>query len=253
MRRIVRVVVGALLHSLLACVCEGMVWGDIRGPPRLKAVDAPPKHALTAATTQTQGYVVREKLFSISGEDFTIETEEGRAAFDVVGSNKVPFGIGGFVLDKLELYEAASAAKKLCGSIERRAVAMATAYDVYDSRGTCVCKIERDVVSLTPSYKFFYEAENDGNPHYRACGSFSQRCYDVYGRDGSEVATIGRQLFELLPDTMDTYHVRCAKGVDPAAILALALVIDEDHDETDAKRERDAAEDDTGGKLFGLF
>lgn len=47
---------------------------------------------LTPATPATQGYVVREKLFSISGEDFSIETEEGASAFDVVGSNKVPCG-----------------------------------------------------------------------------------------------------------------------------------------------------------------
>ena len=68
---------------------------------------------------------MREKLFSISGEDFRIETEEGAPAFDVVGSNKIPFGIGGLVLDKLELRVAGG---PLCGSIERRAVAMATAY-----------------------------------------------------------------------------------------------------------------------------
>ena len=58
--------------------------------------------------------------------------------------------------------------------------------------------------------RFFYEAENDGNPCYRATGSFSQRDYDIYARDGSEVATIGRQLFELLEDRADT----CFRRVD---------------------------------------
>ena len=76
---------------------------------------------------------------------------------------------------------------------------MATTYDIY-LKGDCIAKIEKDIVSLTPSYKFFYEAENNGNPCYRATGSFSQRKYDIYARDGSEVATIGRQLLELMPD-----------------------------------------------------
>ena len=171
--------------------------------------------------------------------------EGGGRAFDIVGSNKVPFGVGGFVLDKMEL----KASGKLCGSIERRAVAMATAYDIY-LKGDCIAKIEKDIVSLPPSYKFFYEAENHGNPCYRATGSFSQRKYDIYARDGSEVATIGRQLLELMPDRADTYHGKCAAGVDPAAIIALALVIDEDHDEKDAREKKKREEEQKGGGIW---
>ena len=156
---------------------SAMVFSDFNPlGPKLKA-QTPPKYALTAPTTSTQGYAVREKMLSISGEDFYVEREGGGRAFDIVGSNKVPFGVGGFVLDKMEL----KAGGKLCGSIERRAVAMATAYDIY-LQGDCIAKIEKDIVSLTPSYKFFYEAENNGNPCYRATGSFSQRKYDIYAR-----------------------------------------------------------------------
>ena len=235
--------------ALLAVQCTAMVFSDFNPlGPKLKS-QTPPKYALTAPTTSTQGYAVREKMLSISGEDFYVEREGGGRAFDIVGSNKVPFGVGGFVLDKMEL----KADGRLCGSIERRAVAMATAYDIY-LKGDCIAKIEKDVVSLTPSYKFFYEAENNGNPCYRATGSFSQRKYDIYARDGSEVATIGRQLLELMPDRADTYHVKCAAGVDPAAIIALALVIDEDHDESDAARDARRKEGgDDGGGMFGFF
>lgn len=57
---------------------------------------------------------------------------------------------------------------------------------------------------------------------------------------------------ELLPGTADTYHIKCAAGVDPAAIVALALVIDEDHDESDAARDaKKEGSDDEG--LFGFF
>ena len=247
------------LAALLAAQCalgasmgvRAMVFSDFNPlGPKLKA-QTPPKYALTAPTTSTQGYAVREKMLSISGEDFYVEREGGGRAFDIVGSNKVPFGVGGFVLDKMEL----KADGKLCGSIERRAVAMATAYDIY-LKGECIAKIEKDIVSLTPSYKFFYEAENNGNPCYRATGSFSQRKYDIYARDGSEVATIGRQLLELMPDRADTYHVKCAAGVDPAAIVALCLVIDEDHDESDAARDasrKESSGGDDGGGMFGFF
>jgi len=240
----------ASLYVLLCAATrsEAMVWGDFKAPTLRP--QTPSKFALAPPTAKTQGYVVREKLFSISGEDFAIVTEEGAPAFDCVGSNKVPFGLGGFVLDKLELRGAGS--RKLCGSIERRAVAVTTAYDVYDEGGSCIAKIERDIVSLTPSYKFFYEAENDGNPKYRATGSFSERRYDVYDRSGAEAATIGRALLEVLPDRADTYCVRCASGVDAAAIIALALVIDEDHDETDAAKASRAAEKKDEG-AFGWF
>ena len=240
----------ALLAAYVQCTCA-MVFSDFNPlGPKLKS-QTPPKYALTAPTTSTQGYAVREKMLSISGEDFYVEREGGGRAFDIVGSNKVPFGVGGFVLDKMEL----KAGGKLCGSIERRAVAMATAYDIY-LKGDCIAKIEKDIVSLTPSYKFFYEAENNGNPCYRATGSFSQRKYDIYARDGSEVATIGRKLLELMPDRADTYHVKCAAGVDPAAIVALCLVIDEDHDESDAARDasrKESSGGDDGGGMFGFF
>lgn len=238
------------LIALLAVAAQcatAMVFSDFNPlGPRLKA-QTPPKYALTTPTTSTRGYSVREKLLSISGEDFYVENEGGGRAFDIVGSNKVPFGVGGFILDKMEL----KADGRLCGSIERRAVAMATAYDIY-LKGDCIAKVEKDIVSLTPSYKFFYEQENNGNPCYRASGSFSERKYDIYARDGSEVATIGRQLLELMPDKADTYHIKCAAGVDPAAIVALALVIDEDHDESDAAR--DAKKESSGDEgLFSFF
>ena len=48
---------------------------------------------------------------------------------------------------------------------------------------------------------------------------------------------------------MDTYYVEVAAGVDAAAVLGVAVVIDEDHDEKDAKEEREKEE--KGGWPFG--
>ena len=59
-----------------------------------------------------------------------------------------------------------------------------------------------------------------------------------------------------MPDKADTYHVKCAAGVDPAAIVALCLVIDEDHDESDAARDasrKESSGGDDGGGMFGFF
>ena len=42
-------------------------------------------------------------------------------------------------------------------------------------------------------------------------------------------------------------QVEVAAGVDAAAILAMAVIIDEDHDENDAKRE---GEEDKGGGMW---
>ena len=78
---------------------------------------------------------------------------DGAVAFSVVGSNKVPFGVGGVILDKMVVKDRGGDA--VC-SVERRALAVKTAYDVYRD-GKCVAKIERDVFSITrKSFLFIY-------------------------------------------------------------------------------------------------
>ena len=43
-------------------------------------------------------------------------------------------------------------------SVERRAIATTTCYDVY-REGECIAKIEREMFAVTPKYKFFYEGD----------------------------------------------------------------------------------------------
>jgi len=166
-------------------------------------------------------------------------------------SNKVPFGIGGLILDKMVIKD--SKDNSFVASVERRALALATAYDIYDNKGKCVCKVEREVLpTLTPTFKFFYEEENNSKPFYKAVGSFSDRNYDIYGRDGKEVAAISRSFVEL-SDRFDRYGIRMAKGVDPAAIVAMAVVIDETHDEEKDGKERDKTKKKEEKKKGWLF
>ena len=158
--------------------------------------------------------------------------------YPVNGSNKIPFGIGGIVLDKMVLSSLSSKPRVIC-SVERRALALKAAYDLYPpSGGTCIAKIESDFLpTLTPSFKFFYEAEGSREPFYRARGSFSECNWDVYGRDGREVASVSRGFLEVT-ERRDVYGIRAAKGADVAAVIAMAVVIDELHDEKKSSEEK---------------
>ncbi|GMH82675.1 hypothetical protein TL16_g09340 [Triparma laevis f. inornata] len=83
-------------------------------------------------------FTVKEKLLSISGEDFNVYTHND-LAYTVTGTNKVPFGVGGVILDKLSLRDSGKA--ELC-TIERRLISPTTAYDLY-IKGDFYGKIER--------------------------------------------------------------------------------------------------------------
>ena len=63
--------------------------------------------------------------------------------------------LGGFVLDKLAFKET-STGQKFC-SVERRALAASTCYDIYSPKGELLAKVEREWLSATPKYA-------DGDP-----------------------------------------------------------------------------------------
>ena len=55
---------------------------------------------------------------------------------------------------------------------------------------------------------------------------------------GQPRAAVVKRAPELVKD-LDSYTVEVAGGVDAAAILAVAVIIDEDHDEEDAKKAKE--------------
>ena len=93
------------------------------------------------------------------------------------------------------------------------------------------------IKKIKATYKFFYESEGSRSPFYKAVGSFSSRSYSIYSRGKSRCASVSRSMIEI-SDRIDRYVAVIAKGVDPVAIVAMAVVIDEDHDEED-ERERE--------------
>ena len=93
-------------------------------------------------------YALQEKLFSFSGEDFSVKDTAGDEVIKIEGAN---VNIGGMVIDKLGFKDAAG--RKFC-SVERRVVAASTCYDIYSADGKeLLCKIEREWLSMTPKYQ----------------------------------------------------------------------------------------------------
>jgi len=179
-------------------------------------------------------YTLQEKLFSMSGEDFRVKDVSGEVVVNIDGGN---INLGGWVVDKLAFKDADGA--KFC-SVERRIIAASTCYDIYSPKGELIAKVEREWLSATPRYAFYYEGDMNPFPDFHAEGTFSERKYTFKTNSlggGSVIARVSRAE-EAIRD-VDNYTVEVAAGVDAAAILAVAVIIDEDHDEEDARRQRE--------------
>ena len=188
-------------------------------------------------------YVLQEKMLSFSGEDFRVRDAAGEEVMRIEGANVNLPGVG--VIDKLGFKDAKG--RKFC-SVERRILATTTCYDIYVD-GACVAKIDREMFSAAPEYKFYYEGDLNPFPDFKAEGSFSARKYTFKNGGGETIARVSRG--EEAVRDVDTYTVEVAAGVDAAAIVACAVVIDEDHDEEDAKKAKEAKEEGGGGGWFG--
>ena len=90
-------------------------------------------------------------------------------------------------------------------------------------------------------YKFYYEGDMNPFADFEAEGSFLDRTYTFKAGWGDTIARVRRSP-EVFKD-VDCYQVEVAAGVDAAAILAVAVIIDEDHDEEDAKKAREGKEE----------
>jgi len=210
------------------------IFGDIFDDGLLKA-QTPYERPLLPKLVKERAasYVLQEKLLSLSGEDFGVRDTEGNTVIQIEGAN---INLGGMVVDKLGFKDGETGTKFI--SVERRILAATTCYDIYDTKGECVAKVDRELFSATPVYKFFYEGDANPFPDFKAEGTFSSRTYTFYAGLGDKIARVSRGQ-EAFRD-VDTYQVEVAAGVDAAAVLAMAVIIDEDHDESDeAKRDRE--------------
>jgi uncharacterized protein YxjI len=140
------------LQSPRAAAPTSNLFADLFDNQQLKKQTPPARPLLPALVSASSpaAYVLQEKMFSLSGEDFRVRDVAGREVITVEGAN---INLGGFVLDKLGMKDAAG--KKFC-SVERRAVAASTSYDIYDLKGELIAKVERELVSATPKYNCAY-------------------------------------------------------------------------------------------------
>ena len=221
------------------------LFGDILGGDKLSRqtpYERPLLPQLVRPNPTT--YMLQEKLFSLSGEDFRVRDVAGEEVISIEGFN---VNIGGMVVDKLGLKDRSG--NKFC-SVERRMVAASTCYDIYDPKGELIAKIEREWLSLTPKYQFYYEGDDNPFGDFFAEGSFTDRMYTFKTPGGVETIAKVRRAEEVFND-VDNYAVDVAAGVDAAAIIAMAIVIDEDHDEEDARKKKEAKDEGGGFWPFG--
>lgn len=219
------------------------IFGDLLGDDKLKEQKPYERPLLPSLVKkEASSYVLAEKLFSWSGEDFKVRDTSGEEVVQIQGSN---VNIGGLVVDKLYFKDHEGA--EFC-SVERRIIAATTCYDIYRD-GECIAKVDRELFSATPQYKFFYEGDANPFPDFTASGTFSDRKYTFKTGFGETIARVSRGE-EAFKD-VDTYQVEVAAGVDAAAIIAVAVVIDEDHDEADASEKQEEAKKEGGGWPFG--
>jgi uncharacterized protein YxjI len=152
-------------------------------------------------------YRMREKLFSI-GDDFWIETEEGRRAYKVNGkalrlrSTFVLEGAGGEELLKLK---------------ERKLRIRDTMELTRD--GDTVATIHKALVSPLRQ-RFKIDTEHGGELHVK--GNIVDHEYE-FERDDRTVGRVSKKWFR----ARDTYGIEVAPGENDALILAAAVCIDE--------------------------
>ncbi|CAK9060609.1 Uncharacterized protein SCF082_LOCUS31889 [Durusdinium trenchii] len=192
-------------------------------------------------TEELRAFVLEEKGLAMSGEDFEVKTPEGELVLRVNGGNRVP--IPGVVWDKLSLQ---SADGTQIGTLDRQAFAMTASYDLNRADGKKFGRISkadrngeevregwaRDIVGVG----LYQEDDPEGGPLLKAEGSFSEKNYVIKSRQGKVVATCTR-LKGFTGGNVDNYQVIVAKDVDASLVLAMAVVIDEIHDEENPNTE----------------
>jgi len=171
-------------------------------------------------------YTLEEKGMSFSGEDFDIKSPTGEVILRVGGGNRLPIP-GMPVWDKLTVSTAGGAQ---IATLDRQAVALTTTYDVNRADGSKFGRINKAMFALTQTFELWQEGDNQPGPLLKAEGSFSDKSYVMKCHQGTVVATVTR-LPGFSGNNVDSYQVVVGPHVDASLVLAMAVVIDEVHDE----------------------
>jgi uncharacterized protein YxjI len=152
-------------------------------------------------------YKMRQRLLSI-GEDYTIEDEQGRPAFNVDGK----------VLRIRETFVLSDSSGREVATIREKKLAIRDTMNILRG-GETIANVRKALISPLRD-KFVVEVS--GGADMEVKGDILDHEYEVRrGRD--TVARISKRWFTL----RDTYGIETAAGEDDALLLAIAVAVDE--------------------------
>jgi len=152
-------------------------------------------------------YQMREKLFAI-GDDFWIETDDGRRAYKVNG--KALRIRSTFVLENPSGDELLK--------IQEKKLSIRDAMRI-ESGGTTIATVKKALVSPLRD-RFTVDLENGGE--LKVKGNILDHEYELE-RDGTKIAEVSKRWFRV----RDTYGIEIAEGENDALILAATVCLDE--------------------------
>jgi uncharacterized protein YxjI len=152
-------------------------------------------------------YQMREKLFAI-GDDFWIETDEGRRAYKVNG--KALRIRSTFVLEN------ASGDELL--KIQEKKLSIRDSMRI-ERDGMTVATVKKALVSPLRD-RFTVDLETGGE--LKVKGNIVDHEYEIE-RDGNKIAEVSKRWFRV----RDTYGIEIAEGQNDALILATTVCLDE--------------------------
>jgi len=170
--------------------------------------------------------IVKEKAFSISGDDFDIEDTDGNKYFKVKGSALS-------IKDKKVLYDND---KKAVLSIEDKLLSLSDKINIY--QGTNGSKF----AVVSPDSNHFNTKSFVSFPLRNVKNEYLEMVFDVIGNEcciyygsintGKLICRIKRKFnAKLVIASADDYSVEIAPNVDIALMVALAICFDEDRND----------------------
>jgi uncharacterized protein YxjI len=153
-------------------------------------------------------FQMRQRMFSI-GDDFWIETNDGRRAFKVDGK--------ALRIRKTLILEGPNGQPVY--TIKEKLVSIREVMTIDDAAGNPVATVKKALVSpLRERYTIALAAGGE----WQAQGNIVDHEYRISGPSG-DIAEVGKRWFRV----RDTYGIHVQPGNDEALVVAIAVVIDE--------------------------
>jgi uncharacterized protein YxjI len=150
-------------------------------------------------------FQMRTKMLSI-GDDFWIETEDGRKAYHVDGK----------ALRIRKTFVLKDAGGREVAKLQERKLTVRDKMEI-ERDGHSLATVKKRMIGIRD--RFLIDVEN--GPEMQAKGNLVDHEYEIE-RDGDTVAEVSKKWFRI----RDTYGVEIAPGEDEALVLAITVCID---------------------------